>query len=252
MKAHLKPVLVCGLFGPRGYTLLAQTPAATCSPSGRTFGPLGVSSLSGCPFSADVEIERSQTVVDGTHIQTSAKAHRYRDSQGGIRYQSYPPANVEQDVPDPVNMMQIHDPVAGTGCMLLAQNAIAHRHKPPGTAPRPEVVGQPQGAASSASQPAQDVRPRAVFENLGTPGMEGTLATGTRTTRTIASGVEGNDRVLTVVRVIGRSQNMGVALLEKRSDPRTGDAETRRTNLEQSEPDAAQFKPRGDYASKDH
>jgi hypothetical protein len=45
---------------------------------------------------------------------------------------------------------------------------------------------------------------------------------------------------------------MGVTLLEKRSDPRTGDAETRRTNLEQSEPDAAQFQPRGDYASKDH
>jgi hypothetical protein len=119
MKALLKVVVLCGLFWLPGYAALAQTPAATCSPSGRSFGPLGVSSVWGCPFSADIEIERSQTLADGTHIQTSTKAHSYRDSQGRVRYQSSAPTNFGQDVPEAPNLILIYDPVAGFAYSLL-------------------------------------------------------------------------------------------------------------------------------------
>jgi hypothetical protein len=63
--------------------------------------------------------------------------------------------------------------------------------------------------------------------------------------------MEGNDRALTVVREIGGSEDMGVTLLEKRSDPHTGDTETHLTNLEQSEPDAALFQVPADDTTKD-
>jgi hypothetical protein len=44
---------------------------------------------------------------------------------------------------------------------------------------------------------------------------------------------------------------MGVTLLEKRSDPRAGDRETRLTNLERSEPDATLFQVPAEYTIKD-
>jgi hypothetical protein len=95
------------------------------------------------------------------------------------------------------------------------------------------------------------VSPKTVVEQLGTQRMGGLLAIGTRTTTTIPAGMEGNDRVLTVVSEIWRSQDMGVTLLEKRSGPRTGDRETRLTSLEQSEPGAALFQVPVQYTISD-
>jgi hypothetical protein len=251
MKALRKVVILCGLFWLPGYAALAQTPDATCSASGRSFGPLGVSSVSGCPFSADIEIDRSQTLADGTHIQTSNKAHSYRNSQGRVRYESSAPTNVGKDVPETPNLILIYDPVAGFIYSLAGQTAVAYRRKLPENATSPGIAEHPKGAASAASPPAQDERPRTEVENLGTQRLEGLLSIGTRTTRTIPAGMEGNDRVLTVVGETWRSQDWGVTLLEKRSDPRTGETEMRLTNLEQSEPDAALFQVPADDTIKD-
>ena len=63
--------------------------------------------------------------------------------------------------------------------------------------------------------------------------------------------MEGNVRLLTAVRETRRSQDWGVTLQEKRSDPRTGETEMRLTNLEQSEPDAALFQEPADDTIKD-
>jgi hypothetical protein len=95
------------------------------------------------------------------------------------------------------------------------------------------------------------VSPKTVVEQLGTQWIEGLLAKGMRTTTTIPAGMEGNDRVLTVVSEIWVATDMGVTLLEKRSDPRSGDRETRLTNLEQSEPDAALFQVPSEYTIQD-
>jgi hypothetical protein len=251
MKALLKVVLVCGLFWPLSYTVSAQTPAARCSPNGRSLRPSQMTSVSGCPLSADIEVERNQTLADGTHIQTNTKAHSYRDSQGRIRYESYPPANIGKDAPEAPTMIVIYDPVAGFGYTLLEKTAMAYRRKLLESPTRPGVAEQPQSAASSATPPAQDVSPKTVVEQLGTQWIEGLLAKGMRTTTTIPAGMEGNDRVLTVVSEIWVATDMGVTLLEKRSDPRSGDRETRLTNLEQSEPDAALFQVPSEYTIQD-
>jgi hypothetical protein len=74
--------------------------------------------------------------------------------------------------------------------------------------------------------------------------------TGRRTTRTIPAGAEGNDQALTIVSESWISSDMGITLLEKTSDPRSGDSERRMTNLEQSEPDAALFQVPAEYTIK--
>jgi len=81
--------------------------------------------------------------------------------------------------------------------------------------------------------------------------MEGLLVIGRRTTMTIPAGAEGNDRALTIVSESWISSDMGITLLEKTSDPRSGDSERQMTNLEQAEPDVALFQVPADYTIQD-
>jgi hypothetical protein len=77
--------------------------------------------------------------------------------------------------------------------------------------------------------------------------MEGILVTGTQTKWAIPAGAEGNNRDLTVIQEIWISLEMGITLLDKHSDPRSGDRESRMTNLKQAEPDTALFQVPADY-----
>jgi hypothetical protein len=92
-----------------------------------------------------------------------------------------------------------------------------------------------------------DPEPEPVVEALGSQQLEGLLVIGRRITRTIPVGVEGNDHVLTTVTETWASSVMGITLLKKSSDPRSGDMVRRMTNLRQTEPNAALFQVPADY-----
>ena len=77
--------------------------------------------------------------------------------------------------------------------------------------------------------------------------MEGLLVAGRRETVTIPVGAEGNDRAFVVVWEAWTSSDMGITLLQKNSDPRTGETERRMTNLNRAEPDPALFQVPADY-----
>src|SRR5438067_7597984 len=62
----------------------AQKPSA-CPPAEKAVQVSQGSSVTGCPFSAVVENETTQTLADGTHIQNTVKVLVYRDSLGRIR-----------------------------------------------------------------------------------------------------------------------------------------------------------------------
>jgi hypothetical protein len=237
-KALPKMMLMCGLVALTGYAVSAQTTASTCAPMGRSYGPMGVNSRTGCPFSAVVETVRAQALADGTHIQRQNKTLVYRDSMGRIRYEMYAPTDMDKAAPEAPNMIEIYDPVAGFSYVLLPPTQVARRF----------ALNAPARTSSTATQEA---RPQPVFENLGTQEIEGFSVTGTRATRTIPADAEGNDRAITVVSENWRSEGMGITLLQKGSDPRSGDAESRMTNVESSEPDAALFQVPADYTIKD-
>ena len=93
--------------------------------------------------------------------------------------------------------------------------------------------------------------PKITFDRLESQEMEVLLVTATRTTRTIPTGTEGNDRVLAVVSETWSSSETGITLLDKKSDPRFADLEKRMTNRELSEPHAALFQVPADYTIKD-
>jgi len=245
----LKLVSACGLLTLATTTAFGQSQSSACVSSGKP-GLIQVASLVGCPFSAVIENETFQTLADGTHVHKKFKAMIYRDSSGRTRYESYSPTDEESH--ESPNLVFIVDPVAGYRYYLMPESATATRTLLNEASANPSTKNQPQHspANESASEQAQNSRPAPVNERLGTQQMQGLVVTGRRQTYTIPIGAEGNDRPLVVVSEIWYSSAMGITLLDKRSDPRSGEIEKRVTNLKQTEPDPALFQIPPNYTIK--
>ena len=78
-------------------------------------------------------------------------------------------------------------------------------------------------------------------EDLGSQMMEGVLANGVRTTRTIPAGQIGNDKALNIVTEVWTSPELKTIVYSKRSDPRMGEQVFRLTNIVRAEPDPGLF-----------
>lgn len=248
MKTLLKALLTCGILSLAPLAATAQNRPPTCSPPGRAYGSLTVSSVAGCPFSAVVEITHTQTLGNGSHVVTKVKALSYRDSSGRVGYQSFTVTDTFKDASETPNMIEIYDPVAGFVYMILPFRSAAWRSTLNG--PATAVGDLPRHAYSPEAAPASstpDPRVKLEVEDLGSQQMQGVLVRGTRAIRTIPAGVEGNDREITTTSESWFSPDLGFTLLQKTSDPRSKDREMRVTSLELSEPDPTRFQVPAGY-----
>jgi hypothetical protein len=245
MKSLLRWTLAFSLLSLTNCAAHAQNQPSPCAPASHVFGLLQVSSTGGCPFSATVEILRTQSLADGTHIQTKTKSLVYRDSYGRVSYYTYKPVGLDEPYPDSPNLIEIEDPVAEFVYFLLPQSShVAIRHS---LIPAAHSSSPGDHAAPASSRP----EPKFTSEQLGTQDILGYVVTGRRTTRTFPAGMEHNDRPITVVIEIWRSQEFGLVFLRKASDPRNGDEEVRVTSFEQSEPDPGLFQLPSGYTVQD-
>jgi hypothetical protein len=162
-------------------------------------------------------------------------------------------------------IIEIRDPIAGYQYTLDAENHIAHRIKasePPrvpsnraiqATGAIGAIVPPPSSPPPSASVtpgPAQTTDPSGrtrTIEDLGSQSMEGVLARGHRITTVIPAGAEGNDAPITTVMETWFSQQIGMVVLSKNSDPRNGENVMRVTNIVIGDPDPGLFQPPPDY-----
>jgi len=250
MMKLLKSMLICGAVSLTNFAAVAQSRPVVCVPSGQGFGPLQVSSLAGCPFSAVVEIVRTRKLGDGSQVQTKSRALSYRDSVGRVGYQSFAITENDQDRPETPNMILIADTFARFEYVIFPDRTTAWRYAM--KIPAASWLGgeQPQDPSPqpSGSQATPDAGVKISVENLGSRQMEGLLAEGTRTTKTIPAGVDGSDKEVTVIIEWWISPELGITLLKKVSDPRSQDREERVTKLWRSEPDAAWFRVPEGYA----
>lgn len=242
MKLLLRWTLAFGLLSFVNCVARAQSRSSSCAPGTYAFGVLQATSSAGCPFSATVELLRTKTLPDGSHIQTKAKALVYRDSYGRVAYYTYQPVGLDEPYPDSANFIQIWDTVAAVGYVLMPQDShVAVRHSlAPDTSSRHSVHATPP-------QP----EPKFTSEQLGTQDMLGFLVTGVRMTRTLPVGAAHNDRPITVVHETWRSPELGLIFLSKVSDPRNADDETRLISFDQSEPDSSLFQLPAGYTVED-
>jgi hypothetical protein len=80
-------------------------------------------------------------------------------------------------------------------------------------------------------------------ESLGKKNIEGVIAEGTRSTQTIAVGEIGNDRPIQIVNEHWYSEELGMTVMTRRSDPRMGEETFRLMNIRRGDPASYLFQP---------
>jgi hypothetical protein len=214
----------------------------------------------GQPYSATIETEVVQTLADGTHITRKGIGRKeYRDSQGRTRIEYYT-LRASGEGEQTLTSVIIRDPVAGTWYVLNPRDHTVRQTIPDPAPPlqastgtnRPEGAAgvQPAGPHEGSGPPASsssDERKPPTMEDLGTETMEGLVVEGTRITRVIPVGVMGNDQPIAIVTERWFSQELGISILVKNSDPRQGESTLRTTDIDRSEPDSALFQVPADY-----
>jgi hypothetical protein len=210
--------------------------------------PFAVTAITGAPYSGEEASERSQTLIDGTHIFQQTPGRRlYRDSLGRTRTER--PLFLGLQVTDPPVLIEITDPVAGFQYTLDTENRVAHRAALPraetsarAAAPQAPAVARPR---SSESQPQVSSEP------LGTRMIEGVLVEGRRITTTLPAGMQGNDRPIVLTTEAWVSPDLKTTVLSKTFDPRAGENTFKIVHLSRLEPDPILFQPPPDYSMVD-
>ena len=233
----------------------------------RSADPMAGPLVTGAPFSADAATTVVQTLGDGTRIEQHSTAKFYRDGTGRVRREqtiigldalnpSASPATVVtfDSVPgDP--MPYVLDPVARTARQMprgVASSTLSgwltgvtYRMAAGRGGDLVDTVINFQGLTIPRRGVPNDLRP--TEESLGTRQLEGVKATGIRTTTTIPQGRIGNDRPIQITDERWESAELGVLILSRYSDPRTGVVEFKLTNISRTEPRADLFSLPSDY-----
>ena len=203
--------------------------------------------VTGAPYSAQAMTQVTQTLADGTHIQHSSSATLARDSQGRTRVERNLAAigRLAASGAAPRTIVSIHDPVASMSYVLDTTSHTARQtqissnggHRGPGPGPAPAGVRGPGGPRGQAARNGANV----TTEDLGTQVVSGVNAQGTRVTRTIPAGTEGNDKAISIVRETWYSSDLQMVILSKTTDPRFGETTYTLSNISRAEPDPALF-----------
>ncbi len=229
-----KKLILIGLLA--GAAVLAQGPPPMGHPFGRMeggpggpvggprgFGQRGHHVVTGAPFTADLNITRSQTLADGNVIQNTTTGKIARDASG----RTY---NLETSTggplgQGPVTRISIFDPVAGYSYELDSTNKTAVRRQ----------IHVPQaGASANSTRRTLPPNPNVVKSELGTQMVNGVNAQGTSTTRTVPVGMIGNSKPLVSTSETWYSPELQTVISSKYSDPQAGQSVFALTNIQTS------------------
>ena len=131
----------------------------------------------------------------------------------------------------------------------VAYGALAGRSQalPKAEPPTSAGVTTHSGMANIQTTPAQ-----ATTESLGKRAIEGVMATGTRTTRTIEAGAMGNDRPIVSVCESWFSPELRTMVMTVTDDGQSGRTTVKLVNLVRAEPSAHLFQVPSDYTVKEN
>jgi hypothetical protein len=213
----------------------------------------GFAPITGAPYSGELVMEAVQTLADGTHIRHATGSTKvYRDSFGRTREETFGPADQAPNATESPMLIYITDPVGQVQYTLDVLRKVAHRQMILAPAARPAVASRASSAPVSPAAPATDLKtPETVSEKLENQIIEGVLAEGTRTTTTWPEGSMGNDRPIVGVQEYWRSVELKVLVLNKWTNPRSGEQTEKLTNISRSEPDQSLFQLPPDYTIVD-
>jgi hypothetical protein len=220
------------------------------------------SSKSNLPFTGMVKTTFDQKLADGNAIHRSTLTHQARDSAGRTMVEMAEGCVRGEDGKMHERLsVNVNDPVAHTNMnwqvgsdgqtkvvRVFHQQAARLGQLSARTDPTPEEMTRRQKMLQ-AERLKQ--RKENKTEDLGTRDLSGVSAQGTRNTRTIPVGEEGNDQPLVVVNETWRSKELGLVVMAIRDDPRSGRTTTEYEELNRGEPDPGLFAPPAGYTVQD-
>ena len=228
----------------------------------------------GAPYSATMTSQSIQTLADGNRIVQTFTGNTARDSQGRTRQDAPLPNLGNLSAANAPHLVFIQDPVSQASYTLNLTDKTAQKiPMPPAEAGGPGANAMAGGSGASVSGRffiqaetrapiaaplplppvaiagfvGDEAEAQVTSENLGSQTMEGVLANGTRTTRTIPAGQIGNDQPITIVTEVWTSPDLKTVVYSKRNDPRTGEQTFQLTNIVRAEPDASLFSVPSDF-----
>jgi hypothetical protein len=193
------------------------------------------------PFTATVNTEWTRRFENGT--TSTIKNHRTvaRDSTGRIfqerRYLT-PDGDKHQT---PITQLEFSDPSTHDLYVCKPATHVCELHNYFASTSTVPV------AATASGVGANDL----TTEDLGHNMISGLDVLGTRETTAIAPGTIGNDRPLAAVKEFWYSSQLGINLVVKRTDPRTGTENFRVADINLAEPDPQLFNPSSDFTVVD-
>ncbi len=215
-----------------------------CTVGVNSYMGFGVSGKIGVPYSATLKTTFEQKLPDGNTIHGVTRARQARDSSGKTLSEmvsgcvrgedGQPHARLQVNVNDPVNKTHMFWQVDD----MAPKIARSSSNNPP---PRTPLTPQELEARRKATQLQQPPRSEFHQEDLGMKTINGVMASGSRTVRTIPAGEVGNQQPLEIVDEFWQSRDMALVLLRIHDDPRQGKSTTEYEELTLGEPDAALF-----------
>jgi hypothetical protein len=213
----------------------------------------------GQPYTATFSQKQVQVLANGTTITHESTTRMARDSSGRTYNEVHNPLPAGQDgQPHETVFYHVFDPVAHTTMMWNSSSKeahVVHMPEPQTIAARP---APPVPGMSATVEPNVALPPRAVRtqqdvqrEDLGTKNIAGVNAKGTRITRVIPAGREGNDQPITITEEMWRSTEYGLSVMSVREDPRYGTTTREATEFQAGEPDAGLFRVPEGYTVRD-
>jgi hypothetical protein len=210
--------------------------------------------VKGTPFAADAVTTTTQELPNGTHINRTATALLYRDSEGRTRREEQSLAGTgalsasNQGRPT----VFIHDPVAQAAYVLNTAKKTAQKMAFTPTQGRGASAGAGQDATALAEAETGTRAPQRLdgsvkTESLGGQVIEGIQVEGTRHTHTIPAGAIGNDQPIQSVTERWYSPDLQIVVKSIRTDPRFGQTVYQLSNIRRGEQPATLFEVPSDF-----
>lgn len=208
--------------------------------------------VQGAPYAATEVNETDQTLADGTRIHNEHQSQVYRDGAGRTRREMGnsivimdPVAKVRYSI-NTEHKTAVAMPVNFVG-KVLADGVVTITSPNVGLAVAKEPANVMFARDGEMGQFRVRQEAKANREDLGPQTMEGVVAQGTRTTRTIEAGAIGNDRPISITSERWYSPQLQTVMMTKQNDPRSGENTFRLTNVRLGEPDPSLFQVPAGY-----
>lgn len=205
------------------------------------------SPVTGVPYSATRTITHVQKLENGATVTHTMVSKEARDSSGRFYRETAserPEHNVtEYSIVDPVSRVSIHWNSAGKQADLM--------HLPDPSQFQSHWADGPKTEGGAGPRFHGNNHP-ATTESLGSKTINGLVADGSRSTRVIPAGEQGNDVPLTITHESWVSSDLKTEVMRTDSDPRNGTTTVELSNISREEPAASLFQAPAGYTVQEH